>query len=126
MTPEIAGVVRPAFEPSRKRRRTAVFATVTIVVTAVVIHHLTRAAAVTVTPVVRGAAVDAVYAAGTVEAVDRDTVKAKIPGAIVALNVKEGDRVKKGDVLAVVDARALEAELARVESEARAAVNDAA
>lgn len=126
MTPEVSGVVRAPFQPSRRRRRTALLATATIAGAVFVIHHMTRPASVTVTPVGRGAAVDAVYATGTVEAVDRVTVKARVAGAIITLNVQEGDRVKKGDVLAVVDARPLEAELARVEAEARAADAQAA
>jgi HlyD family secretion protein len=58
---------------------------------------------VTVTPVVRGKAVDAVYATGTVEADDRVNVKAKTSGSIAQILVKEGDAVKKGDLLARID-----------------------
>ncbi|HEX9294525.1 MAG TPA: efflux RND transporter periplasmic adaptor subunit [Polyangiaceae bacterium] len=58
---------------------------------------------VTVSPVVRGKAVDAVYATGTVEAEDRVQVKAKSSGSIVTIAVKEGASVKKGDLLARID-----------------------
>lgn len=58
---------------------------------------------VTVTPVVRGKAIDAVYATGTVEADDRVNVKAKTSGSTLEILVKEGDRVKRGDVLARID-----------------------
>ena len=58
---------------------------------------------VTVTPVVRGKAIDAVYATGTVEAEDRVNVKAKTAGSILEILVKEGDHVKRGDVLARID-----------------------
>ncbi len=58
---------------------------------------------VTATPAARGTAVDAVYATGTVEAEDRVTVKAKSSGSLAEIFVKEGDVVKKGDLLARID-----------------------
>ncbi len=58
---------------------------------------------VTVTPVARGTAIDAVYATGTVEAEDRMTVKAKASGSVAEVFVKEGSPVKKGDLLARID-----------------------
>ncbi len=66
---------------------------------------------VVVTPVVRGTAIDAVYATATVEAFDRVTVKAKLAGAIRALEVREGSTVRKGDLLAVIDSPALRHQL---------------
>lgn len=84
-----------------------------------------RPVPVLVSEVVRGTAVEAVYANGTVEAVDRATVKAKVAGAIMDLRVAEGARVKRGDLLAVIEARPLEAELARAEAESRAAARQA-
>ncbi|MFO0589704.1 MAG: efflux RND transporter periplasmic adaptor subunit [Polyangiaceae bacterium] len=64
-------------------------------------------------PVVRGQAVDAVYATGTVEAQDRVQVKAKTAGALAEVLVKEGDRVKKGDLIARIDSPQLNFELTR-------------
>ena len=58
---------------------------------------------VTATPAARGTAVDAVYATGTVEAEDRITVKAKSSGSLAEVFFKEGDAVKKGDLLARID-----------------------
>jgi RND family efflux transporter MFP subunit len=58
---------------------------------------------VVVTPVVRGRAVDAVYATGTVEADDRVVVKARLSGSVAECLVREGDAVKKGDLLARLD-----------------------
>ena len=69
--------------------------------------------AVVATPVVRGQAVDAVYATGTVEAEDRVQVKAKTAGSLSEVLVKEGDRVKKGDLIARIDSPQLNFELAR-------------
>jgi HlyD family secretion protein len=62
-----------------------------------------RRADVVVTPVTRGVAVDAVYATGTVEADDRASVKARLGGSIAECLVREGDVVKKGDILARLD-----------------------
>ncbi|MEZ4297524.1 MAG: efflux RND transporter periplasmic adaptor subunit [Polyangiaceae bacterium] len=64
-------------------------------------------------PVVRGSAIEAVYATGTVEAEDRVQIKAKTSGSVAELLVKEGDRVKKGDLLARIDNPQLTFELKR-------------
>jgi multidrug efflux pump subunit AcrA (membrane-fusion protein) len=64
-------------------------------------------------PVVRGTAIDAVYATGTVEAEDRVQIKAKTAGSLVAVLVKEGDRVAKGDLLARIDNPQLSFDLKR-------------
>ncbi len=76
---------------------------------------------VVVTRVVRGTALDAVYATGTVEAFDRVVVKAKVSGSIADLKAREGDPVKKGDLLAVIDSPTLKFELAKGKSELWAA-----
>ncbi|MBL8311850.1 MAG: efflux RND transporter periplasmic adaptor subunit [Burkholderiales bacterium] len=54
---------------------------------------------------------------GVVEAVRQTVLAAQVPGAIVQLDVKAGDRVKAGQVLARIDARA--ADQAAVASEAQ-------
>ncbi len=59
--------------------------------------------AVTASPAARGKAIDAVYATGTVEAEERVSVKAKTSGSLAEVLVKEGDAVKKGDLLARID-----------------------
>lgn len=63
---------------------------------------------------------------GVVEAVRQSTLSAQVPGAIVALTVKAGDRVHAGQELVRIDARAANqnaaASVAQVEA-ARAAVN---
>lgn len=45
---------------------------------------------------------------GVVEAVRQTVVAAQVPGAVVALNVRAGDKVKAGQVLLRLDARAAE------------------
>jgi len=77
--------------------------------------------AVTVAPVVRGSAIDAVYATGTVEAEDRVQVKAKSLGSIAEIRVKEGASVRKGDVLARIDNPQVSYELKRGQADLSAA-----
>ncbi len=59
--------------------------------------------AVTVAPVVRGPAVEAVYATGTVEPVERVVVKARLSEHVARILVKEGDVVTAGQLLAELD-----------------------
>jgi HlyD family secretion protein len=73
------------------------------------------------TPVVRGKAVDAVYATGTVEADERVNVKAKTAGSLLEILVKEGDRVKRGDVLARIDNPSANFDLTRGKADLSAA-----
>jgi HlyD family secretion protein len=76
---------------------------------------------VTVSPVVEGRAVEAVYATGTVEAKERARVKAKSAGTLVELRVKKGDHVRAGDLLARLDNPAAAADLERERAGLRAA-----
>jgi multidrug efflux pump subunit AcrA (membrane-fusion protein) len=76
---------------------------------------------VTVAPIVRGNAIDAVYATGTVEAEDRVQVKAKTGGSIAEIRVKEGALVKKGDILARIDNPVVSYELKRGQADLSAA-----
>ena len=72
------------------------------------------------------AAADRASYDGVVEAVRQSTLSAQVPGAIVALNVKAGDRVRAGQELLRIDARAANqsaaASAAQVEA-ARAMMN---
>ncbi len=65
--------------------------------------RLTRTQTVTVEPAQRGTAVEAVYATGTVEPEDRVLVKAKLGGHVLDHYVREGEHVKKGQLLARID-----------------------
>lgn len=80
---------------------------------------------VAVTPVVRGKAVEAVYATGTVEADDRVNVKAKASGSIASILVKEGQAVKKGDLLARIDNPVVAFDLKRGQADLSAATAQA-
>lgn len=62
-----------------------------------------RAPALHAVKPVRGPAVEAVYATGTVEPVRYAQTGSKLAGRITEVHVKEGDPVAKGDVLAVTD-----------------------
>jgi len=64
---------------------------------------LLRAPSVELAKPERGLAVEAVYATGTVEPVQYTQTGSKVPGRVAELKVKEGDRVKQGDVLAALD-----------------------
>jgi HlyD family secretion protein len=97
-----------------------------LVVVAVVVAGLVsisrfKPVKVTVAPVVRGRAIDAVYATGTVEAEDRVQVKAKTNGSIAEIRVKEGTVVKKGDLLARIDNPAVTFDLKRGQADLSAA-----
>ncbi|HEX7777198.1 MAG TPA: efflux RND transporter periplasmic adaptor subunit [Parvibaculum sp.] len=64
---------------------------------------LLRAPAIETVKPVRGPAVEAVYATGTVEPVHYAQTGSKLAGRVTEVRVKEGDQVAKGDVLAVTD-----------------------
>ena len=57
-------------------------------------------------------------AIGNVEAFSTVSVKARVDGQIVALNFKEGQEIKKGDVLFRIDARPYDAALKQAEANA--------
>ncbi len=84
-----------------------------------------RPVRVTTTDVVRGKAVDAVYATGTIEPVERLTIRAKVAGSVEPFTVHEGDAVKEGDLIARVDSPSLHHELARGEADRWAAAQQA-
>lgn len=80
---------------------------------------------VTATPVVRGKAVEAVYATGTVEADNRVNVKAKTNGSLLQVLVKEGQHVKAGDLLARIDNPSVAFDLRRGQADLSAATAQA-
>jgi RND family efflux transporter MFP subunit len=89
-------------------------------VVAVIAYVTARPARVSVSPATRGTAIEAVYATGTVEADPRVVVKAKVAGTISQLLVKEGDRVKAGQLLARIDNKTLAYDLQRTRADVRA------
>lgn len=62
-----------------------------------------RPTPVTVEPVTRGRAIEAVYATGTVEPIERVIVKSRVAEHVASIEVKEGDRVVAGQLLARID-----------------------
>jgi RND family efflux transporter MFP subunit len=74
--------------------------------------------AVSLVPVKRGDAVEAVYATGSVEPVNWAKVAPTTVGRIVEIKARDGDQVKKGDVLARLDDREEKARLTELEARA--------
>jgi multidrug efflux system membrane fusion protein len=73
---------------------------------------------VSVSPAVQQNVPVRLQAIGNVEALSTVSVKARVDGQIVALNFKEGQEVRKGDVLFRIDARPYEATLKQAEANA--------
>lgn len=88
-----------------KKRRSALVALAVLIATSalLVAWVLLRRQSVVVQPIVRGVVIDAVYATGAVEPEERVLVKSRIAGTVAEVSVREGQRVKKGDLLARVD-----------------------
>ena len=80
---------------------------------AAIAWSMLRPPVVLLTTVTRGTAIDAVYASGTVEAIDRVEVKARLAGVLDAILVREGDRVTRGQLLARLDPATLRVEFER-------------
>jgi HlyD family secretion protein len=120
-----AGAARPRFQSRRKRRSGWVVVAIAGLAAAVggVAVRL-RPVPITTTPIIRGTAVEAAYATGTVEPFDRVVVKAKVAGA-VDLKVREGAHVKKGDLIAVIDSPTLAHDLDRGKADLWAAEQQA-
>lgn len=91
-------------------------AVLTIGAGALVAFQRNGAPEVAVNPVVRGRAVEAVYATGVVEPVSWARVSPVTPGRIVDLLAAEGETVKEGQVLARLDDREARARVAELES----------
>jgi membrane fusion protein, multidrug efflux system len=73
---------------------------------------------VSVTPAVEQSVPMRLQAIGNVEAFSTVAVKARVDGQIVAVNFKEGQELRKGDVLFRIDARPFEATLKQAEANA--------
>ena len=105
--------------PENRSRRAGYLVLVVVLLAAAGLYGFMRSRAVPVRamPVVRGQAVEAVYATGSVEAENRVEVKAQISGTLAELSVREGMRVKKGDLLARVNNPAATYDLQRGKSD---------
>lgn len=78
--------------------------------------HEPAATEVRVDPVARGSVVRVVSAPGTVEPKTKVQISAQVVARILALPFREGDRVKKGDVVVRLDAEDLAAALESVKA----------
>ncbi|MBZ5587251.1 MAG: efflux RND transporter periplasmic adaptor subunit [Acidobacteriia bacterium] len=113
-------------------------AVVIVAVVAAIVGSKKKGIQVRTAKVARKDLVQLVTANGTVQAKTKVELSANIMGQVTALNVQEGDRVKKGDLLAVIDQaryaaavnsaqssrQALEAELVRSSEAAAQAKRD--
>src|SRR5437868_2849815 len=92
------------------------------------VFALLRAPEARVAKVERGTAVEAVYASATIEAAERAEVRARASGPLAELRVREGAVVHRGDLLAIIDAKALSSEVLRgkADMDAARARNDGA
>ena len=77
-------------------------------------------------PVARTAVPDVVESVGTVHAGESAQIAAQMMGSIVAVNVHEGDHVRRGQVLAVIDDSQPRAALERAQASVSAADQEAA
>jgi HlyD family secretion protein len=105
----------------RRNARILVLGAAALAAGGVVAERRLRPLPVVVTAVVRGKAVDAVYATGTVEAFDRVNIKAKTNGSVLEILVKEGQAVKRGDLLARIDNPMVSFDLKRGQADLSAA-----
>jgi len=117
----LEGLVAREDVSTLRNARNIVVAAVILLALLVAAVGLLRPLQVTASPVVRGRAIDAVYATGTVEAEDRVQVKAKSSGSVAEITVKEGAFVKKGALLARIDNPVVSFELQRGRTDLAAA-----
>jgi RND family efflux transporter MFP subunit len=80
-----------------------------------------RPVPVTVVAAVKGTAVDAAYATATVESSERVMVRSRVAGTVAQIIAHEGDTVKKGQLLARLDATDVEADFERSQGDVSAA-----
>ncbi|MCP4806833.1 MAG: efflux RND transporter periplasmic adaptor subunit [Proteobacteria bacterium] len=69
-------------------------------------------------PLVRGSVADVLASNGSVESEAMATLMPEATGTVVAIHAEEGDKVRRGQVLAVIENASLDAGLARAEAEA--------
>ena len=125
-------IERGALAPKRRRRiRWWMVVLALIVIGALVMFLVPRPVAVQTASVVTrypAQQVTVMTASGFVVAQRKAAVATKATGRLEVLNVQEGSRVKKGDLLAKIDARDVEAQLAAAQANvgvARAAIASA-
>ena len=102
--------------PRRRWRRVAVVAVLLAAAAAVGWYAMGGGATVTAARPERGPAVEAVYATGAVEPTFWAKVASTVVGRIADIPVKEGDKVKAGDVLMRLDDREAKHKLAEAEA----------
>jgi multidrug efflux pump subunit AcrA (membrane-fusion protein) len=108
--------VRPGRAAARRRARRStpiVMASAAALVAAGLLYLRFGPLRVHAATAVRGTAVEAVYANGTVEAKNRVEIRARVAGPVVSLLAREGDSVQKDQLVAQIDAPALDYDMQR-------------
>jgi RND family efflux transporter MFP subunit len=119
--------VAPEREPFRVRRRTIlIIALLVLLAAAGAYWRFGRGPLITAAPVTRGTAAEIVYATGGVEPVIWAKVASVVRDRIIDICRCEGTQVKKGDVLARLDARDMEAGLKELKAREQFLVNEMA
>ncbi len=77
----------------------------------VLVEEVSAAGAVAPAPVAAPAAAPAAAAAAPAPAGAGEAVKAPMPGTIMKINVSVGDKVKKGDIICILEAMKMENEI---------------
>ena len=108
-----------ARKPRRRWRRLVIAALVLAAAGGGAWYAMGGVTAVTAAKPERGPAVEAVYATGAVEPTFWAKVSSTVMGRIAEIPVKEGDRVKAGDVLMRLDDREAKHKLAEAEAKER-------
>ncbi len=92
-----------AFSPPKKKRKLVIFIVLGVVVLMVVlgaaIHSRTPPISIQTEKVMRRNITEIVVANGKIQPVTQAVISPEVAGEIIALPVKEGDNVKKGDLL---------------------------
>lgn len=97
-----------------------------VLVAAAIWFRMLKATPVETARVTRGTAVEVVYATGFVEVEEPVEIAARVTAPVAEVRVREGARVASGEVLAVLDAADLAAQIAQLAAQTRGAEAEAA
>jgi RND family efflux transporter MFP subunit len=127
--PGVAGALpAPGLKP-KSHDRTLIYAIAVVAIVAIVFstaHHFGEHKPVEMLTVNQGTVYQAINAPGRVVSKKKVDLTTGVPGQIVTVNVKEGDKVKKGEILAQLDDRDARIQVQRAEAQLESARKDVA